>query len=59
LYVSAFASSRDSGLENSDGIATPKTLSAPTASAAITAVREESIPPDRPITALRNPFLRR
>ena len=34
------------------------TLSGPTASAAIVAVRAESMPPDNPRITERNPFLR-
>ena len=41
-----------------EGIATPVTFAAPSASAAITAATDESIPPDNPITARRIPFFR-
>ena len=45
-------------LENGDGISTPSTCSAPSASAAMAAVSAESMPPDRPSTALAKPHLR-
>jgi hypothetical protein len=38
------------------GIETPCTLSAPSASTAIAATSEESMPPDSPSTTLRKPF---
>ena len=58
FVASSFASSSDSELEISDGIAIPTTFSAPIASAAITAVSDESIPPESPMTTLANPFFR-
>ena len=54
----ASASSRLSGEENGDGIATARTASAPSASTARVAVNAESIPPDSPSTTSPNPFLR-
>ncbi len=56
--ASSCASRRLPSEENRDGMATPITLSEPRASTAITAVRLESTPPDRPITTFRKPFLR-
>ena len=55
----ASASVTEPPLEYRDGMATPWTWSAPTASTATAATREESIPPDRPMTASVKPFLRR
>ena len=54
----SIASSMLSGLEIADGIASARTASGPSASAAIVAVSAESIPPERPSTASVNPFLR-
>ena len=45
-------------LEYGDGIITPSTFSGPTASAAIAAVRAESMPPDRPSSTVEKPHLR-
>ncbi len=57
LSASAFASSREPAELNRDGIETPRTFSGPSASAAITAVSAESIPPLSPSTADWNPHL--
>ena len=43
--------------ENRDGIETPRTESGPRASAAMTAVSAESMPPDSPITTCVKPVL--
>ena len=43
--------------ENGDGIDTARTDDGPSASAASVATNPESIPPDRPITVSRKPFL--
>ena len=56
--ASASESSTLPWLENGDGISTPSTWSAPTASAATTAVKAESMPPDKPRSTSRNPHLR-
>ena len=53
------ASDTEPPLEYRDGMATPWTCSGPTASTATAATSEESIPPDRPMTASLNPFLPR
>ena len=45
-------------LEYGDGIRTPRTFGAPTASAAMAAVSAESIPPERPSTTRVKPHLR-
>ena len=45
-------------LENGDGISTPSTFRAPSASTAIAAVRAESMPPDRPSRLRLNPHFR-
>ena len=58
LVASSFASSSDSSDEYRDGMATPSTFSAPTASAATTAVSEESILADSPTTHDAKPFFR-
>ena len=59
---SASASSCASDFEWSDeyrdGIDTPCTCSAPSASTAIAAMIDESIPPDSPITTSLKPFFR-
>jgi pyruvate,water dikinase len=44
--------------EYGDGMVTPLTFSLPSASTAMAATSEESIPPDSPITTCLNPFLR-
>ena len=46
-------------LKKPEGIEIPCTRSAPSASAAIVATSDESMPPERPMTASRNPFLAR
>ena len=51
------ASSRLSAEVKREGISTPITLRGPSASAAMAAVRAESMPPDSPSTAFRKPFL--
>ncbi len=43
--------------ENCEDIVTPVTLAGPSASHAMAATRDESIPPERPSTTWRNPFL--
>ena len=45
-------------LEKRDGISTPTTRSGPSASTAIAATSEESMPPERPISTSVKPFLR-
>ena len=57
--ASATASDTDPSLEYRDGMATPWTWAAPTASTATAATSDESMPPDSPITASLNPFLPR
>ena len=58
---SARASASASALEWSDetalGIETPRTLSGPSASAAMTATSAESMPPESPTTAFLKPHL--
>ena len=54
----ASASSMLPRLENGDGIRTPSTWSAPSASAAMAAVSAESMPPESPSTARAKPHLR-
>ena len=58
LRASSSASATLPSLEYIDGIITPRTFSGPIASAAIAAVRAESMPPDRPSSTLRKPVLR-
>jgi hypothetical protein len=56
--ASSAASSRECPDECCDGIETPMTDDGPSASTAIAATTDESIPPDRPSTTERKPFLR-
>lgn len=56
--ASSAASSRECCEEYRLGIETQCTFAAPTASQAIAATSAESIPPDRPISTERKPFLR-
>ncbi len=58
LFASIAASVREPSLEYRDGIDTPCTCFAPSASTAIAATSAESIPPDNPITTSVKPFLR-
>jgi len=44
--------------EYGDGMVTPLTFSRPSASTAMAATSEESMPPDSPITTCLKPFLR-
>jgi hypothetical protein len=55
--ASSLASRRLPSEEYGPGIATPVTPRAPSASTASVAVTAESIPPERPSTALENPHL--
>ncbi|CAM5316410.1 hypothetical protein SFUMM280S_03806 [Streptomyces fumanus] len=55
--ASSAASSLECSEEYFDGMETPYTFSAPTASQARAATREESMPPERPISTDRKPFL--
>ena len=57
LSASAAASASEPGEEKRDGIATPCTRSGPSASTAIAATSDESIPPDSPTTQSTKPFL--
>ncbi len=43
--------------ENCDGMVTPVTLAGPSASQAIAATSDESMPPESPSTTWVNPFL--
>ncbi len=54
----AAANRRLSSEVNSDGIVTPWTASAPSASTATHATSDESMPPLRPTTTPRKPFFR-
>ncbi len=54
--ASSAASSFEWSEEYFDGIDTPYTFCAPTASQAIAATSDESIPPDRPISTDLKPF---
>ncbi len=45
-------------LENRDGMSTPTTRSGPSASTAIAATSDESMPPESPMSTSVNPFLR-
>ena len=56
--ATVLASSRLSGDEYREGIATARTAAGPSASAASTATKAESIPPESPSTTSSNPFLR-
>ena len=55
--ASASASAMLPALENRDGMSTPTTWSAPSASAAIAATSDESMPPESPISTSAKPFL--
>ena len=56
--VSARASSIDPVEENSLGMPTPSTFSAPSASTAMAATSAESMPPESPTSAFLKPHLR-
>ena len=56
--ATSVASSKLSGEEYREGIATVRTPAGPSASAATEATSAESIPPDRPMTTSPKPFLR-
>ncbi len=56
LAPSATASVIEPSLEYREGMVTPCTCSAPSASTAMVATSEESIPPESPITASEKPF---
>ena len=56
LAASVVASASEPGEEKRDGIATPWTWAGPTASTAIAATSDESIPPDSPMTQSAKPF---
>ena len=56
FFINAFASKLLSSELNFDGIMTVVTLSGPNASQARTAVKAESIPPDKPIIAVLKLF---
>ncbi len=58
LAASCSESSMLPRLEKGDGIRTPSTWSAPSASTAMAAVSAESIPPESPSTAREKPHLR-
>ena len=59
LTASSSASPMESGPEKRDGIATPWTCSAPSASTAMVATSDESTPPDSPSTTSVKPFFSR
>ncbi len=57
LSARVTASATEPSLEYRDGMVTPWTCSGPRASTATAATRDESMPPDSPMTASVNPFL--
>ena len=54
--ASASASATECALEKRDGISTPSTCSAPSASQASAATRAESMPPERPMSTSLAPL---
>ena len=56
--ASASASVTLPSLEKRDGMSTPTTCSGPSASTAIAATSDESIPPESPMSTSVKPFLR-
>ena len=56
--ASRCASRRVPADEYADGMPTPATFSRPSASTAIAATSDESIPPESPMTTRLKPFLR-